>query len=248
MSRIDDLFKKKKNIVSIYFPAGYPKLNSTCDNLIMLQNKGVDMVEIGIPFSDPLADGPVIQRASKQALKQGMNLKVLFNQLENIREKVSIPLVFMGYWNVVWKFGVRNFLQKCKQIGIDGVIFPDLPLEEYQEHYQKDFAKYNVKNILLICPQTSDDRLQTIIDASEGFVYIVSSSAITGTSIKESTERAKYFEKISHLKTNKLIGFGITNKDNLTEISEFSNGGIIGSAFIEAINNNNAEKFIESLL
>lgn len=248
MNRIDELFAKNKKIVSIYFPAGYPNIDSMVDNIIMLEKKGVDIIEIGIPFSDPLADGPVIQLAAKQALDQGMNLELLFSQLENIRQRVSIPLVLMGYWNVIWKYGVDKFLDKCKHVGIDGVIFPDLPLDEYIANYKNAYAEYDIKNILLICPETKYARMKKIVDAAEGFVYIVSSSAITGGSLVQSEERDNYFDKISSLKVNKLIGFGITNKENMNEVNKFADGGIIGTAFIKALESNNAEAFIDSIM
>ena len=197
MNRIDNLFQnKKQGILSIYFPAGYPNLNDTVPNLELLQTAGVDMVEIGIPFSDPLADGPAIQAAAKIALDNGMNLSLLFEQLKDVRQTVSMPLILMGYWNTIYRYGVDQFLKDCKSVGIDGLIVPDLPLEEFEAYYKSDFEKYGIYNVLLACPETDENRLQKLIAATQGFLYLVSSSATTGGSMKLDEEQKAYFNRI----------------------------------------------------
>ncbi len=249
MNRIDNLFQnKKQNILSIYFPAGYPNLNDTVPNLELLQKKGVDMVEIGIPFSDPLADGPAIQMAAKQALDNGMNLRLLFEQIRTVRKTVNIPLILMGYWNTIYSYGVVQFLIDCQEVGIDGLIVPDLPLEEFELHYKADFEKYGVYNVLLACPETEEDRLEKLIESSQGFLYMVSSSATTGGSMKLDEKQKAYFNRIKEIKTPRLIGFGINNKENFNYACEFANGAIVGTAFIKALEKNQAEKFINGLI
>jgi len=248
MNRIDQLFQnKQKDILSIYFPAGYPNLNDTLPNLQLLQDKGVDLVEIGIPFSDPLADGPVIQMAAKQALDKGMNLQLLFKQLLDARKSVTMPLILMGYWNTVFKFGVNTFLEQCQKVGIDGVILPDLPLEEYEEDYKSKFEAAGVHNILLVTPQTTDKRLAKIKKAASGFLYMVSTAATTGGALQASKEREAYFQKVSQLDIPSLIGFGIHDKASFQHASQFANGAIIGTAFIKALEQGNAADFIDAL-
>jgi len=249
MNRIDQLFQNKgKDILSIYFPAGYPNLNDTVPNLQLLQDKGVDLVEIGIPFSDPLADGPVIQIAAKQALDQGMSLKLLFEQLKEVRKTITMPLILMGYWNVVYKYGVDAFLLDCKSCGIDGVILADLPLEEYEEDFRTKFEAHGVYNILLVTPQTTDQRMAKIERAAKGFLYMVSSSATTGGALEQSKEREEYFKKVAGLDIPSLIGFGIHDKASFQHASSFSNGAIIGTAFIKALQQGSAADFIDTLL
>ncbi|MUP38949.1 tryptophan synthase subunit alpha [Labilibaculum euxinus] len=249
MNRIDQLFQNKgKDILSIYFPAGYPNLNDTVPNLQLLQDKGVDLVEIGIPFSDPLADGPVIQIAAKQSLDQGMSLKLLFEQLKDVRRSITMPLILMGYWNVVFKYGVDAFLLDCQNCGIDGVILPDLPLEEYEEEFKAKFEAHGVYNILLVTPQTTDQRMAKIEKAAKGFLYMVSSSATTGGALEQSTEREDYFKKVASLDIPSLIGFGIHDKASFQHASGFSNGAIIGTAFIKALAGGTASEFVDSLL
>ncbi|MPQ48238.1 tryptophan synthase subunit alpha [Marinifilum sp. N1E240] len=248
MNRIDQLFQnKKRDILSIYYPAGYPNLNDTVPNLQLLQDKGVDLVEIGIPFSDPLADGPVIQMAAKQALDKGMNLQLLFKQLLDARKSVTMPLILMGYWNTVFKFGVNAFLEQCQKVGIDGVILPDLPLEEYEENYKTKFEDVGVHNILLVTPQTTDKRLAKIEKAASGFLYMVSTAATTGGALQASKERESYFQKVSQLDIPSLIGFGIHDKASFQHASRFANGAIIGTAFIKALEQGNAADFIDAL-
>ena len=249
MNRIDNLFKnKKQNILSIYFPAGYPNLNDTVPNLDLLQKANVDLVEIGIPFSDPLADGPAIQMASKQALDNGMNLRLLFDQLKTVRESISIPLILMGYWNTIYRYGVDQFLIDCQKVGIDGLIVPDLPLEEFEIHYKADFEKYGIYNVLLACPETEDDRLEKLIKASQGFLYMVSSSATTGGNMKFNDQQEIYFNRIKKIDTPKLIGFGISNKENFSYACQFANGAIVGTAFIKSLARGEGKTFIDALI
>jgi len=248
MNRIDKLFQnKKQDILSIYFPAGYPNLNDTVPNLELLQTSGVDMVEIGIPFSDPLADGSAIQAASKQALDNGMKLRLLFEQLSSVRETVRIPLLLMGYWNTIFRYGVGLFLKDCQRVGIDGLIIPDLPLEEFEAHYKTDFRNYGIYNVLLACPQTEEERLKKLTDASQGFLYLVSSSATTGGSMKIDEQQKNYFNRIKEIETPSLIGFGINNKESFEYACKNANGAIVGTAFIKALEENQAENFIRAL-
>lgn len=248
MNRIDQLFQNKgKDILSIYFPAGYPKLEDTLPTLQLLQDKGVDLVEIGIPFSDPLADGPVIQTAAKQALDNGMSLQLLFDQLKVARQTITMPLILMGYWNTVYKFGVDAFLAECQKVGVDGVILPDLPLEEYEEDYKARFEDAGVYNVLLITPETTDWRMKKIEKAAKGFLYMVSTSATTGGAVEQSKEREAYFRKVANLDIPSLIGFGIRDKQSFRHAASFSNGAIIGTAFIKALEKGNAAEFIDSL-
>jgi tryptophan synthase alpha chain len=238
MNRINRLFQKKeKNIVSVYFTAGYPELDNTEEIICELEKNGVHLIEIGMPFSDPVADGVVIQRSSEKALENGMTLNILFEQLKNIRERVSIPLILMGYFNPVLRFGVKEFCSKCKEIGIDGVILPDLPLNEYEEDYKEVFEQNNLRNILLITPQTSDARIRKIDTLTDGFIYMVSSSATTGMKTDVGDYQQEYFQRIESLKLEspRLTGFGISNKKTFDNACQYSSGAIIGSAFVNAL-------------
>ncbi|WP_320110384.1 tryptophan synthase subunit alpha [Draconibacterium orientale] len=236
-NRINQLFERKKeNILSVYFTAGFPNLNDTVEIIQQLEKNGVDLIEIGMPFSDPTADGPTIQRTSEVALKNGMSIKVLFDQLKTIRQSVSIPLVLMGYLNPVYQYGVEKFCQKCNEIGIDGTILPDLPLDEFEAEYKTFFEQNNLHNILLITPQTSEARIRQIDDASEGFIYMVSSSSTTGAGKKVEDFHADYFERIQNmnLKNPRLIGFGISDNATFTNACKYASGAIIGSAFVSS--------------
>jgi tryptophan synthase alpha chain len=229
-NRIQTLFRKKdKNILSIYFTAGYPELEDTVEIIRALENNGVDLIEIGIPFSDPVADGPVIQQSSDKALKNGMNLNLLFKQLENIRQEVSIPLILMGYFNPVMQYGVERFCQKCNEIGIDGTILPDLPVDVFEEKYDELFNKNNVLNIFLITPQTSEERIRKIDSLTKGFIYMVSSSSTTGIQSNIIDSNTDYFERIKamNLRSPKLTGFGISDRDSFNKACRFTNGAII---------------------
>ena len=238
MNRINKLFQEKKeNILSIYFTAGFPNLNDTVKIIQELEKNGVDLIEIGMPFSDPVADGLTIQHASEVALKNGMSIKLLFEQLKEIRKTVNIPLILMGYFNPVLQFGVEKFCETCHEIGIDGAILPDLPLNEFEENYRGIFAKNNLHNILLITPQTSEKRIRQIDDASEGFIYMVSSSSTTGAGKKVEDFKKEYFENIRqmNLKNPRLIGFGISDHATFTNACKYANGVIIGSAFVKSL-------------
>lgn len=237
-NRINQLFQnKKENIFSVYFTAGYPQLEDTVGIIQALEKNGTDLIEIGMPFSDPVADGPVIQHSSTVALKNGMSIKKLFEQLATIRETVQIPLILMGYLNPVMQYGVENFCKKCQEVGIDGLILPDLPLSVYQEEFQSVFEKYGLHNVLLITPQTSDARIREIDEASNGFIYMVSTSSTTGVKSNVSDFNKDYFERVSqlNLKNPHLIGFGISNRETFENACQYASGAIIGSAFVKAL-------------
>ncbi len=254
-NRINYLFKtKKENILSVYFTAGFPNLKDTVEIIQQLEKNGVDLIEIGIPFSDPTADGPIIQKSSKTALKNGMSLNLLFEQLKTIRESVNIPLILMGYFNPVFQFGVERFCQKCVEIGIDGAILPDLPLDEFELEYKSFFKENNLHNILLITPQTSEARIKQIDAASEGFIYMVSSSSTTGTGKKVEDFQTEYFERIikMKLKNPKIIGFGISDNATFKNACKYAEGAIIGSAFVKSISTsknlkNSISEFVKSI-
>ncbi len=237
-NRIKQLFEyKSNNILSVYFTAGFPELNDTVEIIKELEENGVDMIEIGIPFSDPVADGPVIQRSSEIALKKGMTLKLLFKQLENIRDHISIPLILMGYFNPVMQFGIENFCRKCLTIGIDGTIIPDLPMDIYETDYKELFERNNLLNIFLITPQTSDLRIRKIDSLSSGFIYMVSSSSTTGMKTNIVDSQSAYFERTKGMNLNAklLTGFGISDRTSFKKACSYTNGAIIGSAFIKAL-------------
>tara|TARA_B100001057_G_scaffold501227_1_gene622208 strand:+ start:9440 stop:10201 length:762 start_codon:yes stop_codon:yes gene_type:complete len=252
MNRIDKKLKEEGNLLSIYFTAGYPGLDDTLDIIIKLQDSGVDMVEIGLPFSDPLADGPTIQDSSTIAIKNGMNTKVLFDQLQGIRDKVSIPLIIMGYFNPILQYGVEDFCIKCNEIGIDGLIIPDLPIDYYEENYKSIFEQNQLYNMFLIAPQTSNERIRKIDSISNGFIYMVSSSSITGSKNLFSNEQINYFDRIEKmkLKTPRIIGFGVGNRKTFDATLDYSKGAIIGSAFIKNLHKNgidSIDSFIKSI-
>ena len=252
MNRIKDLFQKKhKNILSVYFTTGFPELNSTMNILSSLQKNGVDMVEVGIPFSDPLADGPVIQHSSEVALKNGMNLDMLFEQTKDVRKHINIPLVLMGYLNPLLQYGIEKFLQRAAENGFDALIVPDLPVIEYELYYKDLFEKYNIKNIFLITPDTSKERVHKIDILSDAFIYMVATSGTTGAKITVSNEQQDYFKRITsyQLKNPLLAGFGISNKDTFEKACADTNGAIIGSAFIKALEKDkNTEQAIKSFV
>jgi len=238
MNRIEKLFtRKKKNILSIYFTAGYPGINDTLPIIRDLDNAGVDLIEIGMPFSDPVADGPVIQRSSEKALQNGMSLNLLFKQLEKVRSVTDIPLILMGYINPFFRFGIEDFIKKCSETGIDGTIIPDLPVEEYLGSYAALYEKNNIFNIFLISPQTPVERIKYLDTISKGFLYMVSTSSTTGMKKGFDNSQTAYFDKIRdfNLKTPGLIGFGISDKSTFEQACAYSEGAIIGSAFINAL-------------
>lgn len=234
-NRIDLKFKEDKKLLSIYFSAGFPNLEDTVPILKNLQASGADMVEIGLPFSDPLADGPTIQESSTKALQNGMTTQKLFDQLQGIRKYIDIPLVLMGYFNPMMQYGIQKFCEQCEAIGIDGLIIPDLPVDVYHEEYKSLFEKHGLYNMFLITPQTSDERIRYIDDVSNGFIYMVSSAAVTGAQGSFGATQADYFKRVANmnLKTETVVGFGISNADTYQAATAYSRGAIIGSAFIK---------------
>ncbi len=237
-NRINQLFERKdRGILSVYFTAGYPELEDTVTIIKELEKSGADLIEVGMPFSDPTADGPVIQQSSDVALKNGMSLEVLFQQLEDIRSQVNLPLVLMGYFNPVLQFGVERFCRKCQETGIDGIILPDLPIDEYNANYRQAFEENGLHNIFLITPQTPNERILEIDRISNGFIYMVSSSATTGAGKKVEDFRTDYFTRVQNLnlKNPQLIGFGISDKATFDNACLYTNGAIIGSAFVKAL-------------
>lgn len=240
MNRINQKLQEDKKLLSIYFTAGYPNLNDTVSIIEELENSGVDMIEIGLPFSDPLADGPTIQASSTQALKNRMTSDVLFSQLKNIRKTVKIPLLIMGYFNPIFQYGVEAFCKKCAETGIDGLIIPDLPVDVYHEKYQAIFEKYNLVNVFLITPQTSDKRIRFIDSISNGFIYMVSSASTTGAQNSFGESQNIYFDRIykMNLQSPQIVGFGISNKETFEQATKTTNGAIIGSAFVNQLTKN----------
>jgi len=252
MNRIDQKFQEGNKLLSIYFSAGHPNLEDTIPILKNLQEAGVDLVEIGLPFSDPLADGPTIQQSSTRALNNGMTTEKLFSQLENVRQHIHIPLILMGYFNPMMQYGVERFCSRCAQIGIDGLIIPDLPVDVYQEQYKSLFEKYGLYNMFLITPQTSEERIRSIDRLSKGFIYMVSSASVTGAKNTFGTEQTDYFKRIAALQLNTptLVGFGISNAKTFTAATAYSSGAIIGSAFIKFLEEKGVEhigSFIKSI-
>ena len=256
MNRLDKLFSEKnKSILNVYCTAGYPHLNSTIEVMDALQQSGADIIELGIPYSDPIADGPVIQQSNMQALENGMNIHLLFNQLKNWNNSPhpelsrragvgGIPLILMGYMNPVLQFGIEKFCEAAAEVGVDGIILPDLPMYEFETEYQQYFKKHNLKFIFLVTPETSAERIKQIDKLSSGFVYAVSSSSTTGSSqntvnTKAINDQEAYFRKLQQMNLANpiLIGFGIKDKESFDAACKFANGAIIGSAYIKALQN-----------
>jgi tryptophan synthase alpha chain len=238
MNRIDQLFKKKKErVLSIYFTAGFPNLEDTMPVMQAIEEAGADLIEVGIPYSDPIADGPTIQDSNMIALSNGMSMKKLFDQLQHMRNTISLPVVLMGYLNPIIQYGMEAFCEKCKEIGIDGLILPDLPMQQYLVEYKEIFDRYGLRNTFLISPQTSEKRILEIDHHSGGFIYMVSSHSITGAKTSISDEQISYFKRVGNLnlKNPRLIGFGISDSETFSIASKYSNGAIIGSAFIKKI-------------
>ena len=238
MNRINQLFEtKRENILSIYFCAGDPTADGTADVIRTLQQKGVDMLEIGIPFSDPMADGPVIQDAATRALRGGMTLRRLFAQLRDIRRDVHIPLLLMGYLNPIMQYGFEAFCRSCRECGIDGAIIPDLPFKDYMEEYRPIARRYGVHLIMLITPETSEERIRQIDEHTDGFIYMVSSAAITGAQKDFNEQKQTYFRRIEamHLRTPRMIGFGISNRQTFETAAAHAAGCIIGSKFVSLL-------------
>lgn len=255
MNRIDQLFSNKpQRILNIYCTAGFPALNDTLTVVEALQQSGADMVELGMPFSDPLADGPVIQDSSTRAIANGMRISVLFEQMKGFRERVSIPVILMGYMNPVLQFGVENFCKKCAEVGVDGLILPDLPMDEYENEYRQLFEQYGLHLIFLVTPETTEARIRKIDSLSKGFVYAVSSSSTTGKD-KVMADQQAYFARLKAmgLQNPVLIGFGIKDRATFETACTNSNGAIIGSAFVKAIENstnlqNDIQSFVKGII
>lgn len=246
MNRIDQLFQQKKSgILSVYFTAGYPAINDTVPVLQSLEEHGVDLAEIGVPFSDPMADGPVIQASGTRSLRNGMSVKLLFEQLKDIRKTVRIPLILMGYLNPVFQFGFENYCRKASECGIDGLIIPDLPFEEYVESYKPVAEKYGLHMIMLITPETSDERIRLIDENTNGFIYMVSSASVTGAKSAFAEKNLTYFRHVNSMKLRhpRLIGFGVSNKATFDAACKNASGAIIGSKFVSLLE---SEKSVES--
>jgi len=251
-NRISKKLEENKKLLSIYFTAGYPALEDTVQIIQDLEENGIDMIEIGLPFSDPLADGPTIQESSTAALKNGMTTEKLFEQLKDIRKTVSIPLIVMGYFNPMLQYGVEAFCKKCQEIGIDGIIMPDLPLDVYQADYEATFKKYGLINIFLITPQTSNERIRQIDKASNGFIYMVSSASVTGSSSGFGNTQTNYFERIAtmNLMNPQIVGFGIKDAETFKAATKNAKGAIIGSAFIKHLTTKGVDtisNFVETI-
>ncbi|PRX45776.1 tryptophan synthase subunit alpha [Salegentibacter salegens] len=252
MNRINKKLQEEQKMLSIYFTAGYPEPEDTISIIQDLEKNGVDFIEIGLPFSDPLADGPTIQKSSTKALKSGMTTIRLFDQLKGIRESVEIPLIIMGYFNPILQYGVEKFCKKCAETGIDGLIIPDLPVDVYNEEYKSIFEENGLQNIFLITPQTSEERIRFIDSVSNGFIYMVSSASVTGSTSGFGDETKKYFKRVSdmQLKNPQVVGFGISDAESFQQATQYAKGAIIGSAFIKHLNadgKNNIADFVKSI-
>jgi tryptophan synthase alpha chain len=253
MNKINSLFANRgdKKLLSLYFCAGAPTLNATCDVILTMQRRGIDMIEVGVPFSDPMADGPVIQDAATKALRNGMNLKTLFAQLQSIKEQVQIPLILMGYLNPIMQYGIDHFCQSCVESGVSGMIIPDLPFKDYQEVIKPVADRYDLRVIMLITPETSEERIRFIDDNTDGFIYMVSSAAITGAQKSFDEAKQDYFRRINamNLRNPRMIGFGISNKQTLQSAQQNAAGAIIGSKFVTLLDEEkgNADKALDRL-
>ena len=243
-------FKKQNKQLSIFITAGYPTLESTTKQILTLQEQGIDFIEVGIPFSDPMADGPVIQETSSIALQNGMHLDLLFDQLFSIKENVTIPLVIMGYLNPVLQYGIEKFLSKCKELNIASVILPDISLELYERFYQSNFVKYGISVSFLITPTTSDERIERIANVSQNsFVYLVSQTSITGGTSFINTEMNDRYKEIKQIcgETPVMLGFGINSKEDVFKAQQNCDGAIIGSAYLKALKNGKESEFVKNL-
>lgn len=242
MNRLNQLFAtKKENLLSIYFTAGYPELNTTVAIAEALEKAGADFLEIGFPYSDPVADGPTIQHSSQTALDNGMNLNRLFEELKELRQRVSIPVLLMGYVNPIVQFGVERFCKQAAAVGVDGIIVPDLPMYEYEMLYANYFEDNNLSNIFLVTPQTSEERIRKIDDLSNSFIYLLSSSSITGGNLQLTDSIESYYNRIKamELKNPTIIGFGISDHQSFSKACNYANGAIVGSAFVKLLGQEN---------
>jgi tryptophan synthase alpha chain len=253
MNKINSLFANRgdKKLLSLYFCAGAPTLDSTADTILTMQAKGINMIEVGIPFSDPMADGPVIQEAATTALKNGMSLRLLFNQLKAIKEQVTIPLVLMGYLNPIMQYGIEPFCQSCVDSGVSGVIIPDLPFDDYLSKVKPIADRYDIRVVMMITPETSDERIRFIDQHTDGFIYMVSSASITGAQQSFGDAKLEYFRRINAMQPRnpRMIGFGISNRQTLESAQQNAAGAIIGSKFVTLLNETcDPEKAIDSLM
>jgi tryptophan synthase alpha chain len=251
MNRLNQLFESKKdNLLSIYFTAGYPELNTTVAIAEALEKAGVDFLEIGFPYSDPVADGPTVQHSSEKALENGMTLNQLFEELKDMRKRVSIPILLMGYVNPMVQYGIERFCKKAAEVGVDGVIVPDLPMYEYEALYAKYFKDNGLSNIFLVTPQTSEERIRKIDTLSNSFIYLLSSSTITGKGLELSNTIEDYYKRVKtmQLKNPAIIGFGITNNETFTKACEYARGAIVGSAFVRFLGTENYLKRIPEFI
>jgi tryptophan synthase alpha chain len=239
MNRLQQKFyDKKENLLTVYFTAGYPELNDTATIIKELETAGVDIIEVGMPFSDPVADGPTIQVSNLRALQNGMSIKLLFEQLKTIKNEVNVPILLMGYINPMWKYGVEKFMASCEESGISGLIFPDIPLDEFVKDYQLLYEKHNLSSIFLITPQTSDERIKAFDEVCNGFIYLVSAASTTGANKAVDEEKQVfYFNRVKNLglRNPTQIGFNIKDKASFDRACTFANGSIIGSAFIKKL-------------
>jgi tryptophan synthase alpha chain len=238
MNRLNTLFNKKKdNLLSIYYTAGYPGVNTTLDIAEALEKAGVDFLEIGFPYSDPVADGPTIQHSSEKALENGMTLTLLFEQLKDLRKRVTIPILLMGYVNPIVQYGVERFCKQAAEVGVDGIIVPDLPMYEYEAMYSRYFIDNNLSNIFLVTPQTSEERIRKIDELSNSFIYLLSSSSITGGNLQVSVNIEDYYKRITamQLRNPAIIGFGISDEKSFKKACEYAAGAIVGSAFVKLL-------------
>lgn len=236
-NRINNLLNNKDNILSIYFTAGYPGLHDTVEVIQELAGNGADLLEIGVPFSDPVADGPTIQHSNTVAIENGMTVKLLFDQLKDIRKSVDLPLIMMSSLNPIMQYGFENFCKKCKEIDVDGLIIPDLPVEEYINNYKVIVEENQLRNIILVTPASTDDRIRLVDESTDGFIYMVSSSSTTGENKNFTSDFEKFARRLKamNLKNPLITGFGIKDKNSFDQVCQFSKGGIIGSAFVKAI-------------
>jgi len=242
MNRLNQLFNTKRdNLLSIYYTAGYPELNTTLDIAEALEKAGVDFLEIGFPYSDPVADGPVIQHSSEKALENGMTLNLLFDQLKDLRKRIAIPIMLMGYFNPIVQYGVERFCKKAAEVGVDGIIVPDLPIYEYETLYSGFFKDNNLSNIFMVTPQTSEERIRKIDELSNSFIYLLSSSTITGANLQMSDNIEDYYKRIKamHLKNPTIFGFGIKDNASFKKVCEYANGAIVGTAFVKHLGTEN---------
>ncbi len=252
MNRINELFRNKsQNLLSLYFCAGHPTLDSTVATIRAIEKRGVDFIEVGIPFSDPMADGPVIQDAATKSLRNGMSLATLFGQLDGIRKDVKLPLILMGYMNPIFHFGFEKFFERCAEVGIDGVIIPDLPFDDYLNDVKPVADRHDIRVIMLITPETSEARIRFIDEHTDGFIYMVSSAATTGIQNEFGQEKQKYFARVNGMKLRnpRMIGFGISNRQTLAAAQQNAAGAIIGSKFVTLLEKHqNPESALDELM